>query len=229
MRAKRTRDEVAAISQVTASLREAGHSVVEDLTFTDRPDWVFELDGRRIAADCSSVTLEQLMKWAKSKRQLVPGRCYKITFPVEPHLWIKRLLESKSSKVGHYLARARAQEAWLIAHSDFEPGFSFFESTAERLQLMRDAAAALVTQFDCVWFVHGESGAHRLWRRGDALQPFPSLAVADQYPTQTIKQGIGTVSVAGGMFSAGDENVIQSILLQPLDTRYKLQQPPNLM
>ncbi|UBF27912.1 hypothetical protein K9N68_08445 [Kovacikia minuta CCNUW1] len=87
MRDQRTREEKIVINLVRNELCKAGNEVIEDNVFHDRPDWVFSLNGKRVAAECRLIGLQELMKWSNCKREMLPDKNYRVTFPLEPHLW----------------------------------------------------------------------------------------------------------------------------------------------
>lgn len=222
MRSIRKLDEVAAISAVSRVLKESGAQVVDDPAFTDKPDWVFELDGVRVAAECICINLEKLMEWNNSRRRLQQEKCYEIIFPVEPHLWIKKAIEAKVDKVAEYTLRSKSKEAWLIAHSDLDQGLPLFECNENMLRTMRDAAASLNSKFERIWFIHREFGAHQIWRKGEPVVPFPEIDLTNGYPISNQKQLLATITKDGLNVSVGPENTIESIRLQPLDKRYQI-------
>jgi hypothetical protein len=223
MRPQRTREEQISINLVASYLRNDGYEVIEDFSVHDNPDWVFWLNGKRVAAECRMVSLEKLMKWNNSKRTLSPEKNYKITFPIEPHLWIKKAIEEKEVKIPQYLKNSDADEAWLIIHSDFTPGMALYECHDWMLEFMKLAAGAKVSEFKCVWFVHPEVGAHRLWDATEPRTGFPSLDLSNgNYPTQTCMKLIGTLKSEDFLVSVGPENTVEHITLQPLDKRYRI-------
>lgn len=222
MRNQRTREEQIVINLVSNVLLEEGNEVVEDIRFHDKPDWVFSLNGKRVAAECSLIGLEELMKWSNCKRKMIPEKIYKVTFPVEPHLWMKTVIERKERKVPDYIKNSDSEEAWLITHSDFKVGLSLYECTSWMLELMKSAAAATATKFSSVWFVHPETGASKLWDIGEPKVDFPSLDLSSgSYPTETYMTLIGTLTNADWIVSVGIENTIEHITLPILDKRYK--------
>jgi hypothetical protein len=222
MRAARTPDEQDAIDAVTNLLRRRGNPVEEDPTFTDRPDWVFSLCGTRIGAECRCINLQALMKWGNDTARLIPCRCYEIIIPFEPHLWLQRAILDKESRAQEYRANSDADQLWLVAHSELRTSLPFFPCNDMILSLLRQAAAAIESSFDCVWFVHPDCGAVELWARGTPRGEFPSLDITDVYPTIRNRQGLATLTKDGGSFNVGPDNVIQKIVLQPLDSRYRL-------
>jgi len=223
MRSKRTREEQISINLVSKALKKPGKEVIEDANFHDKPDWVFSLDGMRVAAECRLVSIQELMRWNNRKRDLLPEKNYKITFPIEPHLWIRKAIEDKASKIPEYLKNSQAEEAWLIVHSDFTPGMALYECHDWMLELMRLAAAATVSKFQSVWFVHPEVGANKLWDKNELRGEFPSLDISEgNYPTQSYMKLIATFRDEDLLVSVGPENTIESITLQPLDERYTI-------
>ena len=221
MRVQRAPDESAAIERMRGALASSGYVVSDDTAITDRPDWVFELDGRRVAAECICVNLPQLMKWAGHKDRREDGRHYEVRFANEPHLWVKTAIQAKDPKVEDYKHRANCSEIWLVMHSEFTV-LPLFECSHEMLELMRAAAAATESRFDAVWFVHAEVGANRLWQQGDPHCAFPELDVSRGYPTLRVRQGMITLKAGGPKFSLGAHNAAESLLIQPLDRRFKL-------
>lgn len=159
MRTNRTRDEQHAISTVSKTLEACGHRLATDETITDKPDWVFSLDGVRIGAECTCINLEKLMKWSNSNRNLKQGKCYKIVFPYEPHFWIRKAVEEKEGRIQSYIQNSQADELWLLLHSDLAVPVALYECNDEMLNLMSLAASAIKSAFDQIWFIHNESGA----------------------------------------------------------------------
>ena len=221
MRDRRSPDEAAAIERMRCALTSSGHVVSDDIEITDRPDWVFEFDGRRVAAECTCVNLPQLMKWAGYRDRRYDGKHYEVRFAYEPHLWVKTAIESKSAKIGGYKHRAQCEEIWLVMHSEVT-ALPLFGCSSATLALMRAAAAATVSGFDAVWFVHAEAGANLLWQTGDPHCAFPELDVSRGYPTLWTRQGVVTLKAGGGEFSLGPHNAAVSLTIQPLDRRFKL-------
>ena len=160
MRPNRSPDEHSAIEAVRFALHAEGHVTADDGSFTDRPDWVFRLDDARVGAECTCINLEQLMAWQGRKAARIVGKHYEVRFANEPHLWVKKALEAKNSKVKEYVRRANCSAVWLILHSEFSP-FPLFACSPEMLALMRAAAASVHSDFEAVWFVHAELGATR--------------------------------------------------------------------
>ncbi|PSB24515.1 hypothetical protein [Stenomitos frigidus] len=225
MRNQRTREEQIVINLVHDALCETGNEVIEDAKFHDKPDWVFSLNGKRVAAECRLIGLQELMKWSNCKREMKPDRNYKITFPLEPHLWMKKAIEDKEGKVTEYLHNSGSEEAWLITHSDFKVGICLYECDSRMLELMKSSAAAIGSRFSNVWFVHPEAGVNRLWGNSEPKVDFPSLDVSSgYYPTASYMMVEGTLTNAGWAVSVGTENTIEHITLQPLDTRYKIEE-----
>jgi len=222
MRAVRTPDEQAAIDAVAKALRREGNAVEDDQAFSDRPDWVFSLNGTRIAAECRCINLEALMKWGNDTRRLVPGKCYEIVIPNEPHLWLQQAVLEKEPKAEEYRANSHAEQLWLIAHSELRTPLPFFPCDEPTLALLKQAAAAIRSSFDCLWFVHADCGAQRLWTRGEPTGEFPAFNIGSTYPTIRNRQGLATLTKSGGSFNVGRNNVVETITLQPLDRRYKL-------
>lgn len=72
------------------------------------------------------------------------------------------------------------------------------------------------------WLVHAESDPHCLWKSGDPGGVFPELAVTDLYPTLRVRQGIAKLTAEGGEFSLGFHNAADTLVIQPLDTRYTI-------
>jgi len=224
MRPQRTLEEKIVINLVSETLRKEGHDIIEDTDFHDKPDWVFSLNGKKVAAECRHIGLEELMKWSNSKRTMIPEKNYKVIFPVEPHLWIKEAIKDKKDKVPEYLKNSNAEEAWLITHADFTAGVSLYECSSWMLDVMKSAASANISEFSSIWFVHPESGAHKLW---DVGEPRTDLSLLDDVtkdcPVASYSTFIGTLTNEGLSVSVGAENTVETIPLPPLDTRYRIE------
>jgi hypothetical protein len=225
MRNQRTREEIAVINLVSETLRQAGHEVIEDTNFHDKPDWVFSLNGKRVAAECRLISLQELMKWSNSKRTMIPEKNYKIIFPIEPHLWIKKAIEDKKDKIPEYLKNSSAEEVWLITHADFTAGLTLYECSIWMLDVMRSAAASIISEFSSIWFVHPESGANELWDAGEPRADFSLLdSLTKDCPVASYSTLIGTLRNEDWSVTVGPENTIETITLQPLDKRYKIEE-----
>jgi hypothetical protein len=86
MRAERTPSEKHAIETLAHVLRAEGREVIEDPDWTDRPDALFVIDGRRVAIECRTFTSERLLKL--HGLDMPDGRPHQIYIPFEPHMWI---------------------------------------------------------------------------------------------------------------------------------------------
>lgn len=117
MRKSRTYAEIFAISAMSNLLTKLGHSVKTRDDITDKPDWAFRLDNKIIAAECTYLTLEKFMQW-NNQEFPVDGKAHKIIIPVEPHMWMEKIIKSKAKKIPQYKANAGASEVWLILHTD---------------------------------------------------------------------------------------------------------------
>lgn len=221
MRQSRTDEERAAIERLRSTLESEGAYIVDDGAFTDRPDWVFDYDGRRIGAECTCINVAQLMQWSNPRKRWEDGAHYEVRFANEPHLWVKRAIDAKASKVPEYKQRARCAEVWLILHSEFTR-LPLFACPPSMLELMRGAAAAGPGGFDSIWFVHVEAGACRLWQVGDSNTAFPELDLSHGYPTLRVRQGRVTLTPERGEFSLGLHNPARTLVIQPLDERYRI-------
>jgi len=204
-----------------SSLASTGNDVLDDDSVQDRPDWVFQLNGERIGAECTCINLQQLMKWSRKKSWYELGKHYEVQFGNEPHLWVKKAIESKNPSVSTYKQRAKAESIWLLLHTEFTP-FTLFACTKPMLALMRAVASAIQSDFEAVWLVHAESDPHCLWKSGDPRSVFPELAMTDSYPTLRVRQGIAKLTAEGGEISLGFHNTAETLVIQPLDTRYSI-------
>ena len=222
MRQSRTSHELAAINMVKKILSNSNIHATDDSSIIDSPDWVFEVDGRRFAAECTCINLERLMSWSNTKRELIPDKGYKVTFPNEPHFWIKKAIEDKEGKIPNYLANSNAEEIWLITHSEFDSGLSLYECNDTMLEGVSRAAASLDSQFSRIFFVHSEAGAYQIWEKGDPLQPFPEYEITGKYPSFSMTKFAGTITKDGYNLVLSPENEEESIIIQPIDKRYKL-------
>lgn len=221
MRSHRTAEEIEAISRMKSALASTGNDVRDDDSVQDRPDWVFQLNGERVGAECTCINLQQLMKWSRQTSRYQLGKYYEVRFGNEPHLWVKKAIESKNPSVSTYKLRAKAESIWLLLHTEFT-AFAFFACAEPMLTLMRAAASAIQSDFEAVWLVHAESGPQCLWKSGDPRCAFPELAVTDSYPTLRVRQGIAKLTAEGGEFSLGLHNAAETLVIQPLDTRYTI-------
>ncbi len=84
-------------------------------TITDNPDALFFVEGKRIAVECTNLTPDRILKFFSDRRDRA-GVMYEIVIPREPHLWVKKAIESKHRKIQGYIASVDAAEAWLLVH-----------------------------------------------------------------------------------------------------------------
>lgn len=117
MRKSRTLAEEFAISNLSGFLTKLGHKVKTKDEITDNPDWVFSLDNKTIAAECTYLTVEKFMQW-NNQEFPIDGKTHEIVIPVEPHIWMEKIIRSKAKKIQQYKANADASEVWLILHTD---------------------------------------------------------------------------------------------------------------
>lgn len=213
-------DEQAAIDVLFNSLQTENRVPIEDTTIEDNPDCVFEVSGIRVAAECTNINLEALMKWSNSKRRLVKDKQYEIKFALEPHYWIKESIAEKEPKLETYKANGRANEVWLIAHALEQP--TNFDCTDTTIAIMRDAVRFLNPDFDEVWFVHAEYSATRLWRKGDPKAPeFPRWDTSEnKYPFESIIMGRSTITKEGLNVTVTFGDSVEKIDLKPLDSTW---------
>ena len=220
MRVKRSRDESAAIELMRSALALSGH-VVRDITdIIDRPDWVFELDGRRVGAEFTGVNLQPLMEWANYKHR-EDRKHYEVRFANEPHLWAQKAILDKNRHVPDYKQRSEASEIWLVMHAEFAR-LPLVACSDEMLAVMRAAVAATPSDFDAVWFAHSEAGAIRLWHQGDARCAFPEIDVSSRYPTLSVRQGVVALAPGAPPFSLGPHIAAETLVIPPLDPKFKL-------
>lgn len=210
-------DEQAAIGLVYDALQKEGRKAVEDVSFDDNPDCVFEIGDSRIAADCTNLNLEAFMKWSNSRKRFEHEKQYEIKFALEPHYWLRNSIDEKREKIEKYREEACSDEVWLIVHALEDP--TNFDCNETTIAIMTDAARYLQPSFDEIWFVHKEFPATRLWRMGDpAIENFPRWDTSEgQYPFENIIQGHSTITSSGLnktiTFGASHEE----IFLEPLD------------
>ena len=179
-------DEQKAINSVFEVLQNEGLNPIEDPSIQDNPDCVFELRGKRVAADCTNFNLEALLKWSNSTKRIEKEKQYEIKFALEPHYWIKESIEAKVDKISTYKANGDAEEVWLIAHALEIP--ELFDCNDSIINIMQDAIRFLQPTFEEVWFIHHQYPVKRLWRKGDPAVPnFPSWDTPkDKYPFEQI-------------------------------------------
>jgi len=114
MRTIRKPSEELAIDLLKKSLESRYDSVKEDRTYTDRPDAVFIVDGKRIAVECRIVTPERIMEFHGITLQA--DALYQAFMPSEPHIWVRNAVSAKSPYAEVYKKRSDASEAWLVLH-----------------------------------------------------------------------------------------------------------------
>ncbi len=221
MRKTRTKNEQLAIDAVKSVLKENLFSVIDDLDVVDKPDWVFAIDGKKIAADCCHLSMERAMSWSKTIKRLKHGKAYEIIIPNEPHIWLRQTIENKQKRIKEYTDRSGAQEVWLIVHSDLLE-FPFFEFDSVTIDLLKRSAASMDSSFSKIWFVYKGEKAFSLWEKGHPKIDFPELDLNNGYPIITKIQARDTLTQRGLTFDAGRRNIVETVRLQPLDKRYRL-------
>lgn len=114
MRTIRKATEELAIDLLKKSLERRYDSVKEDRAYTDRPDAVFIVNGKRIAVECRIVTPERIMEFHGITFQA--DVLYQAFMPTEPHIWARNAVSAKSPYAEVYKKRSDASEAWLVLH-----------------------------------------------------------------------------------------------------------------
>ncbi len=207
------------IDIMTKYLEFLEHSVITDPTLTDKPDWVFDLDGNRIGAELTCLTVERVIKWSRTTKPKNLTKPTAVTYFLEPHWWVRKAIEAKRNQANLYRQRASTETAWLVVHSEFEWPFAFFPLDEFTLELMRKGAASTHSDFDEIWFAHATDGVRRLWRKGDSTCNFPDIPITLKgHPTYTIAQGTLDTSKST-QIDLGPSNRKSSVMIPPIDPR----------
>lgn len=224
MRKIRTSDEMIAIDLMRQFLSEnTNYVLIDDENITDSPDWVFHLNNtRRIGAELRHLSIERVMKWCNSKRKLEKEKFYEIIIPNEPHFWLKKAIEDKNEKVDEYKSSSQSDEIWLILHTDLSgAAFPFFECNDETIRLLIQAAGSINSNFSRIYFIYKGQNPFELWREGDPKTNFPEIDLLNgKYPTMvnlTCEFVVGKQNIS---LNYVPENIVEKIILQPLDKRY---------
>ena len=214
-------DEQSSISAVFDALRKEGQEPVEDRTITDNPDCVFQLVDERVAADCTNINLEAVMKWSNSTKRLVPDEQYEIKYALEPHYWIRLSIEEKEPKIDQYKQNGKADKMWLITHALENPPLS--DCSDSVIAIMTDAVRHLSPDFDEIWFSHTDRPATRIWKAGDPkVDRFPSWdSDNDKYPFEEAIIFKGTITQRGFAKTVQFGKSFERILLAPRDPNHE--------
>ena len=222
MRNKRTNAEEWAIRLMTEELSRLGHLVVSDNSITDKPDWAFSLDGKKVAADCRNINPERLMRWSNTTSEVRTSNTYdNAVFPLEPHLWVQKSVEEKEEKIGVYLSEAKASEAWLILHSCVDEPYEWFDCNEDLLRTMTQAARAIQPTFDQIWYVHtdNQNTVYRIWKKGDPKEAFPEVLKNGRYPYFRVSK-VNTVWLNDEPLSITEAE--EELVVPPIDSRYSV-------
>lgn len=209
MRATRTPDEELAIDYLRSFL-EKGQSIVDDGSITDKPDWVFLLNKKRVALECSLLGIEKVFEWSNYKGKIL-GKNYKITYYFEPHLWVQKILEKKNGLASGYKTRAEADQTWLLIHSEKQPSFEW-NSTASLL--MQCGINLVGSNFDEIWFCHPRFGIVKIWEKSCQLPEVKVDTSRFDSPQCTIIQGNHIFTKDG--LKIDISNIFEEINLSPL-------------
>ena len=152
MRKVRKTSEQRAIVALKELLVSRGKMVSEDESFIDNPDAVLEIDGVRVAVECTIMSPEKVMEYHGIRRE--KGKLNQLFLPQEPHMWLKKAIESKQDKIQQYIQSSLAEQVWLIAHNGSATGIEVgeLESTWE---VVGYAYGAYITEnsFDRIYVV----------------------------------------------------------------------------
>lgn len=163
-------------------------SFEEDLQFLDKPDWVFEIsEGRRIACELSLISRQEIFEWYKQPQKMDYETQWVLTYPVEPHSWLTKILTKKNKKVDEYLKLSKADEAWLLVHSPNIKNDNVLSVDYVSRKLMKYAASNNENQFDEIWVCHNTNGVYRIWKKGDKKLRKPKLDFSKGYPRRDIR------------------------------------------
>lgn len=149
-------DEIFVRKHFENYLVNAGIAFGVDENYSDSPDWVMISEGKRIGCEFATVTVEKLVKWAKHKQfaSLKQGTKYVIVIPIEPHMWIQRILSEKNSLVPRYIKRACLDECWLVLHCGSNRRQWFIPFDEGMLEVFRAYSSSIQSKFSKVFFLY---------------------------------------------------------------------------
>ena len=133
-------------------LERIGMPLIIDPNVTDKPDLGFELRGRKIGVELTTLTFQEYEHWQRKKEDKDELR--RIRLPNTPEEWAQNAIDSKSSKIRSYNSDNRFSEVWLLLHVGNIPAFGNDKDTVAWL---RWVASSSRHDFSEIWFL-GEKG-----------------------------------------------------------------------
>jgi hypothetical protein len=190
-RTKLKPDEIFAKRYLCQYLDKNYTSYEIDESITDDPDFVFEHESKRIGVEFSHITIPQLMEWAARKQydDLEHDARYIITIPIEPHMWVQKVLRDKNVLYEKYINSSDLDECWLLLHQG-DNGRKWFIPKDEKLILvLKIYASNFATKYKRILYLHQEEKIIDI--RTDEFKGLNSisrgLSIAQKgWPTQVI-------------------------------------------
>jgi hypothetical protein len=213
-RATRTNNEEHAISLFCKYLCDCGVVFEPDSEVTDRPDLVIKVGNRRIGCELTIVTPQEMMRWYGTHKALEKDRVYKVTVPVEPDLWMQKIVESKSVKADSYLGAAALDEIWLVIHNE-ALGLPAIVNDAYTISMLEYVATTIGHKFSAIYYVYDESHTYALFREGMTSRPKPPVDLSKGFPV-VVLLSMGAIVTQQGLIADMAQQPIEEITLRPL-------------
>lgn len=197
MRKNRTEIEEHVCKHLTIYMADCfGQMPHVDTTVIDRPDFVCEVAGRRIAAEFSQIPSHYIIKHFYKR---LPSPTYRENdidgrlgiYPFEPHRWVHDALLAKSGKTNTYRKRSRADELWLVLHAPTSKNdwpMSKVDNPSGRkfeMELLRFGTKGRSYGFDRVIYVYADGSIVGVAGNGEAIPKKIELADNLGYPAVT--------------------------------------------
>lgn len=228
MREERTPTEQHAIDSLVKALESEGFNVSQIPDITDRPDAALIVGGRTVAVECRTYTSEKVLQLHGIK--IERDKPYQLYFPLEPHIWVKSAIEAKAKKVEDYIKRCNADACWLVLHSE-RGGFAQLGDmySGELSKLFLYGAWSIKHSFERIYLT-GEDGLPPVClyniEDDEIFRDKYSSIQIQRLPVQRFL--FANVVATEGENGEGkitfnfNQKIIQNILLQPLDKRFKV-------
>jgi hypothetical protein len=152
-------DEIFARDHLLKFLDKHYSGYTVDESITDAPDFVFTYKSKRIGIEFAHITIAQLMEWAARKQydDLKHDVRYIVTIPIEPHIWITKILSVKDELVKKYINNCNLDECWILLHQGDNSRKWFIPDDESLRDVLKIYASNIPTKFRKVLYLHQDS------------------------------------------------------------------------
>jgi hypothetical protein len=187
-----------------------------DLKINDAPDGLIEINNERISYDFTLLTLSELMSWYHSKRHFENDKCYRIHIPLEPDLWMKRILKKKNKNVEKYKINSNSTKCWLILHNE-NNNLPIVDDDPKLISMMSYMAYIEPHDFDSILFLYNKNKSYELFLKGLNRPKLITYDYSFGIPNITINEITSILTNKGINIDLKQIPLIEEIYLKPLD------------